>query len=273
MNYREIKIPENYPLKSWLISVYEIKTMASEVRYFAIPNGYVGIMLGITGTTKLVKCDITVPKASVSGMIVTPLEVLHGTHSWEISLVFNPVYLQIILNDKMQTLIQNNAIDLETVLSKNEISILKEKIVDCKNDLALVKVLQDFLTPFFNRNSVNKKALCLYNLIENQEIYSTNELSKLLDVSPTTIRNWSNDFFGISPKELIQIKRFQKVLNQDDIKKVSDLAYDLDYFDQAHFSHSFKQMTGLTPNRYFKNKKLTFDFYNYKRWLVHNFET
>ena len=37
------------------------------------------------------------------------------------------------------------------------------------------------------------------------------------------------------------------------------LAQDLEYYDQAHFIHDFKDICGLAPSLYLKNKS---DFYN-----------
>jgi AraC-like DNA-binding protein len=42
----------------------------------------------------------------------------------------------------------------------------------------------------------------------------------------------------------------KKLLNEE-ITSLTDLAYENEYFDQAHFIKDFKEFTGLTPKEFF----------------------
>jgi AraC-like DNA-binding protein len=59
---------------------------------------------------------------------------------------------------------------------------------------------------------------------------------------------------GLSPKQLAKTIRIQttlkKLLNEE-ITSLTDLAYENEYFDQAHFIKDFKEFTGLTPKEFF----------------------
>ncbi len=59
---------------------------------------------------------------------------------------------------------------------------------------------------------------------------------------------------GLNPKKFISIIRFQNVLQMK--RKFNELnmyqlAFDNGYYDQAHFNHDFKSLTGLTPRTFF----------------------
>ena len=59
---------------------------------------------------------------------------------------------------------------------------------------------------------------------------------------------------GLSPKQLAKTIRIQttlKVLLNEEVTKLTDLAYENEYFDQAHFIKEFKEFTGLTPKEFF----------------------
>lgn len=61
---------------------------------------------------------------------------------------------------------------------------------------------------------------------------------------------------GISPKQLSKIIRIQatlKTLLTKEITSLTDLAYENEYFDQAHFIKDFKEFTGLTPKEFYGN--------------------
>jgi AraC-like DNA-binding protein len=55
------------------------------------------------------------------------------------------------------------------------------------------------------------------------------------------------------------LNRFQSILKtigNAKPDKLTDLAYELNFFDQAHFNNNFKQFTGINPNEYIKNVEL-----------------
>lgn len=58
---------------------------------------------------------------------------------------------------------------------------------------------------------------------------------------------------GVNPKKFISITRFQNVIQMKrEFKKINmtQLAYDNGYYDQSHFNHDFKSLTGLTPRAF-----------------------
>jgi AraC-like DNA-binding protein len=50
------------------------------------------------------------------------------------------------------------------------------------------------------------------------------------------------------------------------------MAYQLKYFDQAHFSNDFKDATGITPKQYFLDNQLSSDFSDFQHWRYDSFE-
>lgn len=62
---------------------------------------------------------------------------------------------------------------------------------------------------------------------------------------------------GISPKQFLRLKRFEKSIIglKASTKSLSELAFSLDYFDQSHFTREFREFSGMTPNT-FRNKNI-----------------
>lgn len=68
-----------------------------------------------------------------------------------------------------------------------------------------------------------------------------------------------NDEFGVSPKELMRIIRFQKAIdgltsNMQNMD-MTDTALDAGYYDQSHFIKDFKEFTDHTPKKYINSLK------------------
>jgi AraC-like DNA-binding protein len=65
---------------------------------------------------------------------------------------------------------------------------------------------------------------------------------------------------GTSPKNLQRIMRLQKVIQIAKNKpgvKWTDILYQFPFYDPAHFAHDFKELTGMTPDKYLSLR--TFD--------------
>ncbi len=66
-----------------------------------------------------------------------------------------------------------------------------------------------------------------------------------------------NKMVGMSPKRharMVKLQAILKSLSLQDFDTFTDLAYDFGYFDQAHFNHDFKALTGFAPSLYLKKK-------------------
>ncbi|MBL7882399.1 MAG: AraC family transcriptional regulator [Chryseobacterium gambrini] len=59
---------------------------------------------------------------------------------------------------------------------------------------------------------------------------------------------------GLSPKQLSRTIRLQaalKMLLNDQFSNLVELAYENEYYDQAHFIKDFKEFTGSTPKEFY----------------------
>jgi AraC-like DNA-binding protein len=89
--------------------------------------------------------------------------------------------------------------------------------------------------------------------------WETNALSRKRGVSVRTNQRQFLEYVGTSPKWVIQRYRIQAAMDILDAERSSgeagdltQLALDLGYFDQAHFSRDFRNVTGYAPNNYRK---------------------
>ena len=84
--------------------------------------------------------------------------------------------------------------------------------------------------------------------------FSVNEFSKSNNINRRQLARKFSSAIGLSPKQLAKTIRIQatlKVLLNEQITSLTDLAYENEYFDQAHFIKEFKEFTGLTPKEFF----------------------
>ena len=88
---------------------------------------------------------------------------------------------------------------------------------------------------------------------EDRDIVFVSQLADKFRLSIRSIQDLCSRALGVSPKWLIRCFRLQDALERLHTGRnvnLSVLAQDLGYFDQAHFTRDFKQITGVSPGRY-----------------------
>ena len=83
---------------------------------------------------------------------------------------------------------------------------------------------------------------------------SVTELSKKNHVHRRQLVRKFSSSIGLSPKQLSKTMRLQavlKTLSNQKKSKLTDLAYDNEYYDQSHFIKDFREFTGLSPKEFY----------------------
>ena len=79
------------------------------------------------------------------------------------------------------------------------------------------------------------------------------ELANLLCISQSPFEKRFRQVVGTSPKKFASIVRFHSVLDSlNQVKSLSEICFENNYFDQAHLIHDFKNFSGETPDKFLK---------------------
>jgi AraC-like DNA-binding protein len=72
-------------------------------------------------------------------------------------------------------------------------------------------------------------------------------------------------FVGMKPMQFIRSIRFQRALHLKRMQpnlSLTQLALEVGYYDQAHFTNEFKIFTGMTPKKYFSQHNAFSDYFD-----------
>lgn len=99
----------------------------------------------------------------------------------------------------------------------------------------------------------------MYHLFSHRGVITIKELAAIEHYSERTIRRAFKDQLGISPKEMIELVRFQYLLQEfkQGGTPLMNLAMKYGYYDQSHFSNQFKRYYGIAPSRVLENRNST----------------
>ena len=150
---------------------------------------------------------------------------------------------------------ENKPISLKTIFGekgeKLELEILNAKTTQQRIDIAEL-----FLFELLNSREVIDRIVksAVETITEYRGQLSVTELSNQANLTRKTLTRKFSSNVGLSPKQLSKIIRLQATLKQflqDEKMKLTDLAYENEYFDQAHFIKDFKEFTGITPKEFY----------------------
>jgi len=160
---------------------------------------------------------------------------------------------------------ENTAIPLHELFGKDG-EVIGGKVLNANSASERIELIEKFL---FNRladkkNIDNIVKLTVETILNTNGQFSVYELSKQNNISRRQLTRKFSSTIGLSPKQLSKTIRLQATLKTLLISKVAsltDLAYENEYFDQAHFIKDFKEFTGLTPKEFYgDNLKMSLIF-------------
>lgn len=130
--------------------------------------------------------------------------------------------------------------------------LLKENTTDLRKNL-IERILGDVnVASCISSDKTYENAVALID-VHNGQI-QVGELSRILGVSNRTLERKFKYILGITPKMFAKLVRFQRVLEkirfQSASRKLTNIAYEFGYADQAHFIRDFKSMSGILPGSF-----------------------
>lgn len=108
--------------------------------------------------------------------------------------------------------------------------------------------LLQFIASKINKVHPNQYTKLFNELSQNPPV-SVKEIYSILHLSPSQCQRNFIKYYGITPKSVLSILRFQKclkILTSSD-SKPSDILELVQYYDQSHFINDFRRHMGITP--------------------------
>lgn len=198
--------------------------------------------------------SIFLPRCFLIGQLTKPYEVEPTGETGTFFVCFHPNGFLPFATFPIKKM-ENTAVPLEKLFGIDGQEI-EQKILNANTTSERINLIETFL---FNRltdaetidNIVKSTVETI--LTANGQL-SVNELSKQNNINRRQLVRKFSSTIGLSPKQLSKTIRIQatlKTLLTKEITSLTDLAYENEYFDQAHFIKDFKEFTGLTPKEFY----------------------
>lgn len=198
--------------------------------------------------------NITLPKYFLIGQLTKPYEVEPTGETGTFFVCFHPNGFLPFATIPIKEM-ENIAVPLKKLFGKDGKEI-GQNILNANSTLERINLIETFL---LNRLTDTQtidhivKSTVETILTANGQI-SVDELSQKANTNRRQLVRKFSSAIGLSPKQLSKTIRLQstlKTLLTQNITSLTDLAYENEYYDQAHFIKDFKEFTGLTPKEFY----------------------
>lgn len=209
--------------------------------------------------------SIIQPKCFVIGQLTQPFEIEPTGETGIFSVRFHPEGFMPFATIPIKEM-ENRAVTLEKLFGK-EGQEIEQKILNANATPQRINLIEKFLTTrlaYTGTIDFIVKSAVETILTANGQL-SIGELSKQININRRQLERKFSSAIGLSPKQLAKTIRLQatlKMLLNKQFTSLTSLAYEGEYYDQAHFIKDFKEFTGLTPKEFYsENLKMSSLFY------------
>lgn len=146
----------------------------------------------------------------------------------------------------------NQSVSLDDVFDRQQVTDTTEKLAGTVTDYQRIRIVEQFLLRHLKKTQSDKLIIEAVRLIyQSGGRIKITDLQKKLLVSPSVLEKRFRRLVGTTPKKFSSIVRFNNVLKElNEARSLTDLCYEHNFFDQAHFIKDFKQYTGDTPENF-----------------------
>lgn len=153
--------------------------------------------------------------------------------------------------------IADNIIAAEDIWGR-ELELLCDEMQSAARLEGAIQVLETFLLKKYLNTRLHYRVdhvdSALSLISGNQGILSIKELQRQTNTTRKTLERAFLHYLGLHPKLYSQIVRYntarQRMEDPRFGRNLTELAYELGYYDGSHFASEFKRFSGVTPRKY-----------------------
>jgi len=236
-----------------------------------IPDGCIEMAFILGGDIKRYTSEdefIIQPRAMVLGQTIEPFYIQPTGYVNTFAIRFYPYGFANFVTIPIKSLV-NKETPLEVLFGEKTAKELERKIIEAADSKERIKIIEDFLLDKLNEEvTINKivkmtvDALLSTNGSASIEGILKGDLSKRRQLERNFIKQ-----IGVSPKQLGKVIRLQtalKMLLDNNAENLTNIAYESEYYDQAHFIKDFKEFTGTNPKKFLDDENMVLSSLFYK---------
>lgn len=235
------------------IKYFVLSEMAAETQYKVFPSSglvigfqYRGQLALVNGTSR-----IKLSTAGVTGISDSYKTFSNSANIATVLVYFTEVGFAHFAPHPANELF-NESIALQEIFDKNKVAETEEKLAVAQTDQQRIQLIENLMFAQLKEIQIDRLIVEAVKIIyETKGTIRIKALIEKLYISQSPFEKRFRKLVGTSPKKFASIVRFNTVLDKlDGSKSLSEICYENNFFDQAHFIKDFKRFTGDTPDNF-----------------------
>lgn len=260
MNYQTFP---PHPDLAALVKCYwtlEVPAQAETQRQRIIPDGCIEMIFSLGDDIKRYTSGdefIIQPRAMILGQTIEPFFIQPTGYVNSFAIRFYPYGFTNFVSSSLNEL-ANKETPLEVLFEVEPVKAVEQKIIHAPDTASRINIIEEFLLDKLKTqatiDTIVKSTIDMLLSTKGSKSINTilkDNLSKRRQLERKFLKQ-----VGMSPKQLSKVIRLQtalKLLLNQQSERLTDIAYESEYYDQAHFIKDFKDFTGTTPNQFLEN--------------------
>ncbi len=201
------------------------------------------------------------PRAMVIGQTIEPFYIEPIGYVNSFAVRFYPYGFANFVTTPIKNL-ANKETSIALLFGENPAKELEQKIIDAAGTKERIQIIEGFLLDkLINEITIDSIVKSTVDAILSTK--GSTPINAILKENSSKRRQLERKFLkqiGISPKQLGKVIRLQtalKMMLNRQSENLTQIAYESEYYDQAHFIKDFKEFTGTNPKAFLENEEMT----------------
>lgn len=156
--------------------------------------------------------------------------------------------------------VADRATPADEVWSRPDVREIEERIATAATDEERIGVLQAFLLRRLERHRKPDVSGLVRALWRTPPPVRIDRIADSLGIGQRRLERTFETSLGMTPKHLTRLTRFLRAcrsLREAPDARLTGIAYDAGFYDQAHFIHEFRTFAGMTPGKFAANARVS----------------
>ncbi|MYF77614.1 MAG: AraC family transcriptional regulator [Acidobacteria bacterium] len=156
--------------------------------------------------------------------------------------------------------VADRATPADEVWRRPDVREIEERIGTAATDAERVNALQAFLLRHLEKHRRPDVSGLVRTLWRAPPPVRIDRVAESLGVGQRRLERTFETSLGMTPKHLTRLTRFLRAcrsLREAPDARLTGVAYDAGFYDQAHFIHEFRAFAGMTPGRFAANARVS----------------
>jgi hypothetical protein len=209
------------------------------------------------------------PRSMVLGQTTEPFYIEPTGYVNSFAVRFYPYGFANFVTTPIKNL-ANKETPIEWLFDEKPAKELEQKIIQATCTKERIEIIEKFLLgKFKNKGTIDSIVKSTVDTILSTK--GNTPIKTILKGDLSKRRQLERKFveqIGISPKQLGKVIRLQtalKLLLSQQPESLTKIAYESEYYDQAHFNRDFKEFTGVNPKEFLEDNKMLLSSLFYTR--------